>query len=74
MMNASAIFARAGIAIELKGGAAVNNAAVRKNGQKNSPSQRVRSASLMLITTLAEDRSNCHRRALDIADHLRCEP
>ena len=65
---------RAGMATELKGGAAANNAAVRRKGQKNSPSQRVISASLTVITGSLEGSGHRHCRALDIADHLRRQP
>src|ERR1700758_1959243 len=74
IINASAIFARAGMATELKGGAAANNAAVRRKGQKNSPSQRVISASLTVITGSLEGSGHRHCRALDIAGHLRRQP
>src|SRR6516162_3983712 len=73
-INASATFARAGMATELKGGAAANNAAVRRKGQKNSPSQRVISASLTVITRSPEGSAHRHCRALDIAGHLRRRP
>src|SRR5208282_5927884 len=74
MINASETFARAGIAAELKGGAAAKSARVRRKGQKKSPSQRAISASLRLSTTLPEDRAHRRGRALDVTDHLRGHP
>src|SRR5215472_15894037 len=67
--NASVSFARAGNAIELNGGAAKNNAAVRRNGQKNSPSQRASSASLTVINRSSEGGLYCRDGTLDIVGH-----
>src|SRR5712691_2106316 len=72
--KAKATFARAGMATELNAGAAANSARVRRKGQKKSPSQRVRSASLTVSTTSPEDRAHRHGRSLDIADHLPGRP
>src|SRR5271165_2255182 len=73
-IKANATFARAGIAIELKAGAALNSASVRRKGQKKSPSQRTRSASLTVSKVLPEERAYRHCRPFDVADHLPGRP
>src|ERR1700733_9715961 len=63
--KASATLARTGIATELNAGADANKARVRKNGQKNWPSQPAKSASVTLSTgSFAQIRAH-HRSAFD---------
>src|SRR5579884_4016223 len=67
MTKPSASLARAGISGELKPGAAASKAKVRSSGQKNSPSQRTRSASPKLST--ASPRRLAHRQHGEKARH-----
>src|SRR5581483_8457166 len=74
MTKPSASLARAGISGELKPGAAASKAKVRSSGQKNSPSQRTRSASPKLSTASPRSLAQRQRRAFEVVDELAGRP